>query len=542
LTDFAILRDLGYAMLTAALFVLVARALRMPAIMAYLLAGLTLGPLTGLLVVSPSLERFSEVGIALLLFLVGLELSLDKIRGVGRTAFAVGMGQVTITAAAAFGLARLLGFATATAGLLALAVTFSSTVVTVKLLQHRGDLDALYGRIAVGVLLVQDLVVVVVLTLLAGMGVASPNAGPSVASGLARASVSMALLGTAAFAASRFMLPRPFAWLARSLDGLFIWSLSWCFLFIVAAEALGLSVEMGAFVAGVSLAQLPYTQDLRRRVQPLVNFFVALFFVALGANMELGRALVYWPAAVTLSALVLLGKPAVLMALIPRFGFGERTSFHASIALGQISEFSFILAGLALGAGLLDEGMLSLIGAIGIITIGTSSYLITYGEEVYRVLAGTGVLRLFGATRGAEQDGAGAPRDHIIVVGLNSLGRRIVHELLQRGERVVVIDTDREKLQAVGGESVLGDSSDESVLLEANLQDAKLVVSALQIEDANNLLAYRCRQLGVPISVHAFDPTLIRELEEIGVDHLMISKHDGIREVAAELRRAGVVR
>lgn len=552
MTQFLILRDLGYVVLGAAIVLVLTRPLRMPPILAYIVAGLALGPLLHVLGASESLDRLSEIGVALLLFLVGLELSFEKVRGVGRVALVAGAAQVIITAAVGYAAARLLGFAPGASALLALAVTFSSTIVVVKQLDQRGDLDAVYGRIAVGVLLVQDVIVLIALTVLAALGAADAGAasdgviesrlrdGGGLAGGVVRTVGGMAALGVVAFIAARYVA-RPFGWLARSFEALFIWSLCWCFLFILAAEALGLSVEIGAFIAGVSLAQLPYDRELRRRVQPLVSLFIAVFFVTLAARMELGAAAEHWLAALVLSLIVLLVKPVALMAIVPRLGYDERTSFLASVTLGQVSEFSFVLAGLGLAAGLLDEAALSLVGVIGVMTIGISSYVIMHGDVLYRRLVSTDALRLFHAVRSKAPSLERPPAGHVIVVGMNALGRRIVRALLERGEPVVVIDTDPGKLEGMDVTVVLGNASDDTVLGEANIAEAKLLISTLQIEDANNLIAYRCRRLGIAVSIHAFDPALIDDLEQIGVDHMMVSKHDGIRRVAAALRGAGVI-
>jgi Trk K+ transport system NAD-binding subunit len=180
------------------------------------------------------------------------------------------------------------------------------------------------------------------------------------------------------------------------------------------------------------------------------------------------------------------------------------------------------------------------VGLVGIITIGVSSYLVTYGPVLYEALRRRGWLAFLRAPGDRVGQDEQPPRGHIIVVGMNSLGRRIIHTLLERGEHVVVIDNDPAKLRSLRTDTVLGSAGDEAVLAEANLRAARVVISALQIEDINALLAYRCRQLGVPVSVHAFDPALIPELEEIGVDYLIVSKHDGTRQVAAALRQAGV--
>ena len=541
MTDFPLLRDLGAILIAAAVVVLVARSIRVPAILAYMVTGLVLGPATHLLHPDANLELIAEVGIALLLFLVGLELSLDKIRDVGRVALLAGAGQIALTLGLGWALATALGYGGATAVLVGLAMTFSSTVVVVKLLESRDALDATYGRIAVGILLVQDVAVVIALTLLAGLDDPSTLGLAAVGRGLVDAAVGMAALLAVAYVATRWLLPDLFRWLAASLEGLFIWSLTWCFVFILAAKALGLSLEIGAFIAGVSLAQLPYSHELVRRVHPLVNFFLAVFFVTLGAHMELGAALAAWPAVLALSAFVLVGKPAVLMALISRLGYGERTGFLAALTLGQISEFSFIVASLALGVGRVDASFISVVGAVGLVTIGLSTILVQGADRVYAGVGRTGVLRLFAAPPVAEPEPEPGLRDHVIVVGMNTLGRRLVHELTARGETVLAVDIDAAKLEGLPCRTFQGDTSHPGVLDHAHLADARLLVSALQIQDANNLLAYRAREAGVPSAIHAFDARLADELEEHGATYLMVSKYDGIRQMGEALRAAGVI-
>ena len=550
MADFPLLRDLGYILIAAAAVVLAARAIRVPAILAYMVTGLILGPVTHVLHPDASLELISEVGIALLLFLVGLELSLDKIRDVGRVAVVAGVGQIVLTLALGYGVAVALGFTGSTAALVALAMTFSSTVVVVKLLEERGALDAIYGRIAVGVLLVQDVAVVLALTLLAGFEDPAAVGLASVGRGVAEAGAGMTALLGVAYVATRWILPALFRWLAESLEAVFVWSLTWAFAFILAAELLGLSVEIGAFIAGVSLAQLPYSPELVRRVHPLVSFFLAVFFVTLGAHMELAAALDAWPAVLVLSAFVLVGKPAILMGLIPRVGYGERTSFLASLTLGQISEFSFIVASLALAAGLVEPSFISVVGAVGFVTIGVSAVLVQSGDPVYAAVRRAGVFRLFRAPIPEEPDPAPGRKGHVIVVGMNTLGRRLVRELSRRGETVVAVDVDATKLERVRGElraeglaayTQQGNTDHPEVLEDAGLSRARLLVSALQIQDANNLLAYRAREAGVPSAIHAFDARLAHELRAHGATYLMVSKHDGIRQMTAALRAAGVI-
>jgi Kef-type K+ transport system membrane component KefB len=540
--DPTFLRSLGYILVAAAIVVLTTQRLQIPSIVAFIVTGLVLGPMTGLLAVDEAIHLISEVGIVLLLFLVGLELSLSKIRDVGKVAIVTGVAQMAVTAGVGYGLAWLLGFDVMSSIFIAIALTFSSTVVVVKLLEQKGDLHALYGRIAVGVLLVQDLAVIVVLTFLAGLATGTEITLEGVGWSLLLAFGGMALVVTVAVVAARWVLPRAFGWIAGSSEGLLIWSLSWCFLLVIFAEVLHLSPEIGAFLAGVCIAQLPYSHSLRRRVHPLMNFFLAVFFVSLGIQMEFGAAWAMLPSILILSVVVLIGKPLLFMWLLARSGYDRRTAFLNGVTLAQISEFSFIAVAAGVGAGLVDAAILSLVGLVGLITMGVSAYLILYNEWLYERAEVLGLPSLFGACPEEPAPPDEVWHDHVIVVGMNALGRELVGALTERGETVVAIDTDSRKLAGLTAHTVLGSADEFTVLQEANLAGAKLLISALQIEDSNKLLAYWCREMNVPASIHAFDRSVVEELREIGVNHLMISKNNGIQRIVSELRTAGVLR
>jgi Kef-type K+ transport system membrane component KefB len=541
-TDFLILRSLSYILLMAAAAVLVLRALRVPTLIAYMCAGLILGPIGGLMTTeTATIELIAEAGIALLLFLVGLELSLEKIRGAGRYALLGGMLQIVLTALAGLGAGQLLGLSLAASAVVALAVTFSSTVVVVKLLGQKHELGALHGRIAVGILLVQDIAVVLALTLFAGLRTSGEADVGSVLRAVTSAFGGMFALAIAAAAAARWLLPRLFMRVRGSPEALFIWSLAWCFGFIVAAELLHLSVELGAFIAGVSLAQLRFAEDLHRRVQPMVNFFLAVFFVTLGLHMEPAGALTAWPLILLLCVVVLLIKPLIMLATLPRLGLDARTSFMTSLTLAQMSEFSFILATLAASAGVIDTDQLSAIALTGFITIGISSFVIAGSGGLYERFRESALLRVLCARGGTAPDPEEELENHIIVVGMNSLGQRLVTELTARGEEVLAIDTDAGKLGIQVCHTLLGSADDTTVLKDARYANARLVVSALQIEDTNNLLTYRCRAAGVPVSVHAYDTAVVDALRALGAAHVMVSKRDGARLIAQRLREAGVL-
>ncbi|HUG41183.1 MAG TPA: cation:proton antiporter [Longimicrobiales bacterium] len=541
MTDLELITDLGTILAAAAILLLVARAVHVPSIVAYILAGLFLGPATGLVHATGTVELISEVGIALLLFLVGLELSIEKIRAVGRAAVVTGLVQVAVSTALGTLLGLALGVGLAEAAFVGLALSFSSTVVVVKLLERSDELGTLHGRLAVGVLLVQDLVVAVTLTLLAGLGASGEELGPGmVAMGVARASVGMMALVAIAIAGARWVLPRAMGWMGRSLEGLFIWSLTWCFGFILLAEVLQLSVEIGAFVAGVSLAQLAYNHELIRRVNPLVDFFLAVFFVSLGVHLDAAAAARVWPMALAFTAFVLLLKPVLVAVLVSRFGYGSRPSFMTGVLLGQGSEFSFIMVALGASIGMVGGDVVALVALTGLLSIGASSGAIQAAGRLYHAMSRAGLLRLLRG-EGEERPAGTVLAGHVVVVGMNTLGRRLVEGLTARGELVLAVDTDPRKLAGLPCPTLLGNTDHPAVLEEAGVPRAKLVVSALQIEDANALLTYRTARMGVPVSVHAFDPSLVEELRSFGATHLMVSKYDGIRQVAEALRRAGVM-
>jgi Kef-type K+ transport system membrane component KefB len=542
-TDAGILYNLGLIVGSAAALILLTRRLRIPTILVYIAAGLVLGPVTGLVGETEAVDLIAEVGIALLLFLVGLELNLAKIRDVGKVAVIAGIGQVVFTAAGGFVLSWALGFTIIEAVFLAVALTFSSTVVVVKLLDEKKELDSLYGRIAVGIFLVQDLVVIVALTFLSGLANPDDLELSAVAGSLGLAFAGMGALLAVALLAARFVLGPVFRWMTRLPEGFFVWSLLWCFLFVLAAEVMHLSVEIGAFLAGISLAQLPYAEDLRRRVHPLVSFFIAIFFVSLGIQMELAAAAANWLPAAILSVFVLIGNPFIFMWIIAKLGYAERTAFLTSVTVAQISEFSFIFAAMGVSAGLISGEILSIVAVVGLVTIGLSAYMILYNHELYAATKRAGLLRMFGAAdqTDAGEDGKQALSGHVIVVGMNPLGRRIVEALHARGEPVLAVDTDPAKLDGLPVSTLHGDAASASVLHEANLDGARLLVSALQIETANNLIAYRCRHAGIPCAIHAFDRSVAADLTELGVDFLIQSKTAGTKQIVRELGARGVL-
>jgi Kef-type K+ transport system membrane component KefB len=539
--DLQLLLNLGFIVITAATFAFVGKLIRMPTIVGYILAGIVLGPVLHLVELDHSLELISELGIALLLFLVGLELSFAKVKDLGRVALILGGIQVLLTATGGMLVAHFMGFAPMESIFLGGTVTFSSTVVVIKLLDQKGVMNRLYARISVALFLAQDIVVIGALTVLTGFGGSEPLAPIELLINFGKAFGGMAVLLILALIAARYLLPKPFAWAARSPDTVFIWALCWCFLVVILAHQFHLSVEIGAFLAGIAIAQLPIHEDLHRRLHPLMTFFIAVFLVTLGIKMELSSFAAIWPTALGLSAFVLLIKPIIVFSILARMRFSEYTAFQTAIATGQVSEFAFILLALGATTGLIGADIVALGGLVGITTIALSSYLIIHSEALYAAIARTGILKLLRAKQEPDSEILRHRKDHIIVVGMNALGREIVKQLTLRDERVLAIDTDPKKLEGLGdADTLIGNVEYQSVVEEVGLREARLVVSALQIEDTNHLLAYRCRSASVPCAIHAFDLSVVNDLLDLDVTYLMMPAADGILQQRQLMQQQGI--
>ena len=535
-SELTLLLNIGFIVITAAGFAFLGKLVKMPSIVAYIIAGIVLGPGLGIVHLDHSLELISELGIALLLFLVGLELSLQKIKDLGRAAIILGGLQVSMTAAGAYVISTLMGFSVMECVFLAATVTFSSTVVVIKLLDQKGATSRLFGRIAISLFLAQDIVVIIGLTILSGLGSGSdePFEMVTLTKSLGIAFAGMVILLLVSLFASRCVLPKPFAWASRSPDTVFIWALCWCFLVVLLAHQFHLSVEIGAFLAGIAIAQLPIHEDLHRRLHPLMTFFVAVFLVTLGIQMDISVLGEVWKYALGLSLFVIIAKPLIVFIILSRLRYSEYTAFQAAIASGQVSEFAFILLGLGAGAGLIEGRVVSLGGMVGILTIAISSYLILYSDPLYSAFQKLGVLKIFKAKQEPDMEEQHSYAGHVIVVGMNALGREVVKQLSGRGETVLAIDTDPRKLEGLNcAETLIGSVEYESAVEEIGLSRARLVISALQIEDTNHLLAYRCRSAGVPCAIHAFDISVVEDLLDLDTAYMFMPAFDAVREQLA---------
>ena len=487
-------------MLAAALIGAAGAALRQPLIVSFIAVGVFVGPAgVGLVTQHQEIELLASIGISLLLFVVGLKLDVHTIRTLGPVALATGAGQIVLTAAIGYLLAITIGMTPLRSAYAALALTFSSTIIIVKLLSDKREIDALHGRIAVGFLIVQDLAVILVM-----IGITAISGERAADQGLALHAATILAKGIGFLAAvallAVWVLPRAATFLARSPELLVLVAMSWAVVLAAAGEVLGLSKEVGAFVAGASLASTPYREAIGTRLVTVRDFLLLFFFIDLGARLDLSLIETTFVRAAILSVFVLIGKPIIMMAILGLMGYRKRTSFLAGLMAAPISEFSLIMAALGVSVGHLDREAIGLITAVGLITITISTYAIMYSAPLYDRLAGW--LSIFERRvpyREASEEATVQPQADVLVLGLGRYGGGIVRHLLSRNRRVMGVDFDPEALarwRAEGLTAFYGDASDPDLFEHLPLKGITWVVSTAPDLETSRILLKHLRELG----------------------------------------------
>ncbi len=451
--------------------------LRQPLIVAFIAAGIVAGPdVLGVVSSAVHVQVLGELGVAVLLFLVGLKLDPGLLRTLGPVALATGSAQVLLTALAGAGLGWALGIPAQTAAVIGLALTFSSTIIVIKLLWDKGEVDSLHGRVALGLLIAQDLLVVVLMGLLAGLR------------GGAQGGLWQALLGGFVMLGTVLLFTRYVAQgllerMARSPELLVTFAVAWAALLAALADGLGLGKELGGLLAGVSLASTPFREALASRLASVRDFLLLFFFVSLGASLDFGALHGNLLPAVVLSLFVLVGKPLIVLPILAVAGYGRRTAFLASLTLAQISEFSLILLALATQAGLADAATQALVTLVGLVSIGASTYLVTYAGVIYARVE-PALARLIDDGTSRQTAGEAPPPADVILFGLGRYGTAIAEGLRGRGLTVLGVDFDPEMVarwRARGLPAYYGDAADPDFGKSLPLGSARWVVCAIPV-------------------------------------------------------------
>jgi Kef-type K+ transport system membrane component KefB len=523
--------------------------LRQPLIMAFIAVGILVGP-AGLDIVQSSeqVELFAELGVALLLFVVGLRLDPQEISAVGSVAIIAGIAQILFTGCLGYLIAIALGLTTVSAFYVGIALTFSSTIIVVKLLSDKREIDALHGRIALGVLIVQDLVVVLVAIALTAFG------GNSQPTNLGQATLMMLVKGSVFLASAaivtRYLLPKLLHALARSTELLLIFAISWAIALASVGDVLGLSKEVGAFIAGVTIASTHYRAILSARLVSLRDFLLLFFFINLGVNLDFSHFGSQFLPALIFSLFVLIGKPLLTMVLVGMMGYRKYTSVIASFSMSQISEFSFILAALGVSLGHIPTEVMGLIALVGLITMGLSTYAIVYSHNLYEWLSPwlfwfdkivPHPKKRLGDLAEAEID-----RVDVILFGLGRYGGSTIRYLHQYGFTVLGIDFDPELVKFWRKEGMLafyGDAEDPEFIASLPLSHAKWVVSTLPGERIGltllHALKHRHFQGRIALTSHSHREMEI--LREAGADLVLLPFRDAAKEAADKLAQLELI-
>lgn len=500
-----------------------AMLLRQPILLGLIAAGVVIGPAVGGLIESAGeIEFLATVGLSLLLFVVGLRLDLRLLRRLGTVAFATGLGQIVFTAVLGFLLAVGLGFGVVPALYLAVALTFSSTIVVVKLLSDRGELDDLHGRVAIGLLIVQDIVVVAVLVLVTASGeVAGAPPGEALEAGALVLLRGLALV-VLAIVVGRFAAPRLVGLFDRHGELLVLTIVTWAFLLAAVASQLGIGEEVGAFIAGVSLAATPYRDVVAARLSTLRDVLIVFFFIDLGLQIDPTVVTDELVAIVTLSAFVLVGNPVVVMAIMGVLGYRRRASFRTGLTVAQISEFSLVLVALGVQEGHVDDRVLSMVVMIGLVTITASTSLLSRSEELFERLSGPLAVFERATARPSLRDGDHPTRPEYVVIGAGRLGSTLISELLDAGDTVLGVDVDARGVTRDRPHLpvVYGDADDPGLADLLPLEQARWVISTLRDVPINRHLIGALRAGGYRggIAVVAEDPDECDQLQTAGAD------------------------
>ncbi|EGQ43301.1 MAG: Kef-type K+ transport family [Candidatus Nanosalina sp. J07AB43] len=385
----------------AALAVILARRFRQPSLVMYILTGLSLGPagaalislipglsISALVSETEYITLMSELGLAFLLFFIGLEIKIEDIKEVLGETLTISFTQMGLVAAAFFGLSILAGFGTLESIIIALAFMYSSTAVVVKILADKGEVETKAGKLDVSILLFEDVTVVLVMAVLSSLAAAGTFSITSIGLSALKVGFFVAAVAGAAIGSSRYILPKFLKYASRDKHAFLIHGLAWLFLFTLISEQLGLSLEVGAFFAGVSIAQLPYSEELHEKVKPLTDFFLAVFFISLGLGLTTGDLLKYIWVAVGFAAAVIVLKMLFYYILTAWQGFNRYNSFKASINMTQTSTFSIVYAAVALESELLGSAVVGMITIVALLTMGISSYMIFYSDKIFKMLGG----------------------------------------------------------------------------------------------------------------------------------------------------------
>ncbi len=511
--------QLGIIFIIAAVTAYLLRLLKQPHILAYVLVGVLLTPVFKIITNTSIIDSVSVMGIAFLLFIVGLEMNLKAVKNVALVSSLGGTIQITILFVLGYLAALALGYLGLEAAYIGLMIAFSSTMVVMKVLSDRKELQTLHGRLAIGILLTNDVAAILVLSVLSSINNFSfMFLGISLLKFLS--------LFLIAYLASKYLFPAIFKFAAKNQELLLISSLAVCFIFSIAFYNIGFSIVIGAFIAGVTLGNLTYSVEIAAKMRSLKDFFALLFFVSLGMGVSLGVIKTLWLPIVVLLALVIVLKPWLIMTICSLFRYTKKPAFLTANSLAQVGEFSLIIATQGLALGHLSQEVFSIVVVIMLATITTSTYFMEYEEKLYKLLQRP--LRIFDrfTTEGLEYLPS-EDKPTIVLCGYNRIGYSIAQGLQQSKKKLLVVDYNPEVITQLikeGYHTVYGDVTDEEVMEHMNLPRIAMVISTVPAVGDNLLLIKKVRAINrkAQIIVTASEVDEALQLYREGADYVIL--------------------
>jgi Kef-type K+ transport system membrane component KefB/voltage-gated potassium channel Kch len=531
--------QLSLVLVVAAAVAMVMRLLKQPLLMGYILTGILVGPsLLNLIEARGAFDTFSEIGITLLLFIIGLELSLATVKQLGKPVFLTAMAILLSVGTMGYLLGVAFHFSVAEAVITGLALFFSSTIIIAKVLSDKKELTRLNGQIAVGVILLDDVVATFALLFVAagkgGQALGVGDIGILVLKGAA-------VVGVLAFLGIK-VLPRLTKQIAKSQELLFLFALAWGFGVATLVNHIGFSIEIGALFAGVTLAHLPYVHQIGARLKPLRDFFIILFFISLGESLQLHDLRAAIVPAIVLSVVVIFLKPLVVMTSLGVLRYTKRTSFKTGINLSQISEFSIILVVLAHQAGLVGNRLGAVITLVAIITISVSTYLMQYDNWIYTKLENK--LHLFEreTTNEARYRAQVYP---LVLFGYKNGGQQFLKTFRGMKKRFVVVDYNPEVIEELERkhiEYLYGDATDPELLADIDFAKAKLIVNTIGDHTVNVSLTQYVRRhnKNTVIICYSRDHNQAAELYKLGASYVMLPHFIGSEKLNMFIHLHGI--
>jgi Kef-type K+ transport system membrane component KefB/voltage-gated potassium channel Kch len=475
------------------------RLFKQPLIIGYILSGILVGPLVlNILPKGEMLTVFSEFGIAFLLFLVGLHLSPKVIREVGKISLITGLGQVIFTSTIGYLICLKIGFSVIASIYISVALTFSSTIIIMKLLSDKDALEKLYGRISIGFLLVQDLVAVIILIFVSSMSI-SANFSSIIFLIFGKGFLVFILL----FFIGIYILPKFESFFARSQEFLFLFAIVFGLGIASLFSFIGLGLEVGALVAGIVLSMSSFSTDVGSKLRPLRDFFIISFFITLGSGMLFSEVSGMMGWVIIFSLFILIGNPLIVIILMGLFGYSKKTGFMAGLTVAQISEFSLILIGMGVKVGHLVPEQIgssivhipSLVTLVGLITIAGSTYMIMYSDFLYKFLSKP--LSIFERKKLKEKEEIYNIPEYVLI-GENRVGFSIMEYFQKSKKNYLIVDFNPKRvkrLRTKGANCIYGDVSNSGFLEELDLEKAKMVVSTVPEVDVNLMLIKKIREI-----------------------------------------------